>query len=289
MDKKFIYITLFSLLWSVYTVIRKYVFNQGVDELNFLVWSLFFAVLLLSLYLLAFDRKQLHFGLSKRYQTLIAVGLVGNGLSNIFMTIGLKLSSAANLGFLVKTSMAFTVIIAYFVLKEPVNRLKILFVCCMFVGAYLISTNGAFIAPQVGDVLIIAGALSNAIATVLSRTLLKDTKDSLLVTWYRLAFGLLVTWAFTFSLGRWSFEIVPWVFWMTLVCGVLLIAFVWLLNKALEYATASYVTIMNMSVSVFVLLLSLLFLNETFSLVQLFGAGIIVLAGVGTVRTKVAG
>lgn len=288
MDKKFTYITLFSLLWSVYTVIRKYVFNQGVDELNFLTWSLFLSVFFLSLYLFFVDRKQLHFGISKKYQTLIAIGLVGNGLSNIFMTIGLKLSTAANLGFLIKTSMAFTIIIAYFALKEPVSRLKVLFVFLMFIGAYLISTNGALIVPRFGDVLIVAGALCNAAATVMSRALLKNTNDSILVTWYRLTFGFLVTWLFTFSLGRWSFDIEPWVFWVMAVCGVLLIAFVWLLNKALEYTTASYVSIMNMSVSVFVLVLSLVFLNETFSIVQAVGALIIVLAGIGTVKTKVA-
>lgn len=288
MDKKFTYITLFSFLWSVYTVIRKYVFNQGVDELNFLTWSLFFAVLFLSLYLLIFDRKQLHFGISKKYQTLIAIGLVGNGLSNIFMTVGLKLSTAANLGFLIKTSMAFTIIIAYFVLKESVSRLKVLFVFLMFVGAYLISTNGALIVPRFGDVLIMAGALCNAVATVMSRALLKNSSDSLLVTWYRLSFGFLVTWLFTLGLGRWSFDIEPWVFWIMVVCAILLIVFVWLLNKALECATASYVSIMNMSVSVFVLILSLMFLDETFSLAQALGAVIIILAGIGTVKTKVA-
>ncbi len=284
---KFQYVSLFSISWSINIILTRIILQRGIDPIQLAFQTLVGSTIFLAIFLLSTNPKSLVTGSKKSILGAIISGMIGGGLANIVSNIGLNLSTAANYGFLIKTSTAFVVVLAYLFLKESLSRLKIILVVTMLLGSYLISTKGKLILPQVGDVFILLGALGFAVATIINKAVIKKDILPNVVSFYRALMGAIVSLTFlVVTSGSLSFnsELLSLIILSSLFQSIIYIY----LNKSLSVASASYTTIMSMAVPVIVLLISVVFLKESFILPQIFGAVLIVGAGIMTQKTKVA-
>ncbi len=285
-SKKFQYVSLFSLFWSVNIILTRVILQRGVHPIQLSFQTLVGSAVMLLIFLLISNPKSLTQGSKRSIWGAIISGAIGGGLANIVSNIGLNLSAAANFGFLIKTTTAFIVILAYFFLKEPLNKLKVGLVIAMLFGSYLISTKGGLLVPKIGDVFILLGAFGFGAATVINRAVLKKDILPNVVSFYRAAVGMVVSLIFLLITDGVSInlEIIHLIIFSSALQALVYIY----LNKTLAVASASYLTIMSMSVPVVVLGMSVLFLGESFILPQIIGAILIVGGGILTQKTKVA-
>ncbi len=113
------------------------------------------------------------FSVTKRqFWAFFGVGTVGYGLSMGFQLVGTKLSTAAN-GSLVTSATPMLVLpFAYFLLKEPISRTKLIAVFVASIGVLaVIDPRNAQISPSVflGNVLLLGAAVTWALYSVLVR------------------------------------------------------------------------------------------------------------------------
>jgi len=223
---------------------------------------------------------------------LLFANAIHFGLGIFFCNAGIALTSAINVGFLIKFGLVTTTLLALIVLHEKMTLSKMMVVLIMLIGSFLISTKGNLIVPQFGDVLIILACLCWSTANVLVRKILKDsTISDEIVTWLRPVAGIPLLVAFVFLAPlypepiRKVFEIniLEIGFPFLVVANGFFLALLFLyLNRTLKIASASYMTMMSMITPVIVTVLAFAFLKETMEWIQVVGAILIISSGVVT-------
>lgn len=286
MDKKFLYVSLFSLSWALNIVLGRYILKLGMLVLTLTYETLFFSSIMIFAYILISTPKAFSKGSKKSHTGAIISGVIGGGLANIFGNLGLQLSTAVNYGFLIKTAGAFNVVLAYLILQEPIGNAKGFLLFLMLVGSYVLSTNGQLITPHVGDILILLAALGYALASVLNRKVLKKDMDPNMVSLYRACFGFIVSFTVAMLLGgnRIQFQFLNLVLLAAFLQALIFI----FLNKTLQVASSSYLGMMSMSVPVIVAIVAIPAFGETQTLIQWIGGALIILGGFLTETRKVA-
>jgi drug/metabolite transporter (DMT)-like permease len=213
-------------------------------------------------------------------------------LGGFFSNSGVALTSAINAGFLVKFALVTTILFAWLLLGEKLTTNKILAMLAMIVGSYLISTKGQPIIPQIGDLLILLACISWSFSNVLVRKTLRDEAvDGDIVSFLRPVAGIPIFLLFillsplypaavgeVFQVNYFDFSYFPYV----LGSGIFT-ALLWLyLNRTLQVATASYMTMMSMMTPVFVVILAIWLLGEAMVPIQILGGLLIIFAGIIT-------
>ena len=271
-----------ALLWSLTQIlltagvilVMKFVFNTGVDPLNFSYQILIVAALILFAYALYKEPEQIFHLPIKTISMVALIGVIGGGLVYALNGLGLKYSSATNFSFLIQTNVFFTAILACFLLKENLKITKIVLLVMLLAGIYLITTKGNFIIPSRGDILLLLGSLVYAIANIMAKVTLRNV-PAITFTAYRILFGGLSL--ILFLIGRFSVEI-NWLW--TIEVGVMIAVGTLAIHKVLGYATASYMSMMSTITPVLTTIVAWTFLGETMSTIQLIGGGFIILAGI---------
>lgn len=274
-----------ALLWSLTQIIlttgvilvTKFIFNTGVDPLNFSYQILMVAALILFIYGLYKESKsELLSRLPiKMISMVVLTGVLGGGLAYALNGLGLKYSTATNYSFLIQTSVFFTAILAFFFLKENLKPMKILLLIILLAGVYLITTKGNLIVPNRGDLLLLLGTLAYAVANIMAKVALTNV-PAITFTTYRLLFGGLSLILFLILIGKFSVEI-NW-FWIIGVGAIVAVGTL-AIHKVLVYSTASYMSMMATITPVLTASMAWTFLGEVMSAMQLVGGGLIILAG----------
>jgi DME family drug/metabolite transporter len=283
----FIYVLFFSLFWAFSILASKYAIKNGVNPITLAPQTLLFSTLMIIIYLYFSKTFSLKNTSKKSIYGSIVSGIIGGGLANFASIYGLNFTTSINAGFLVKTATAFTVIFAFLFLKEPISKIKALFVLILLVGAYLLSTGGKGIAPHLGDIYILMAALGFSFAAVLNRLFIKKDIHPDVVSFFRSGMGFVTTFLLVTLLNESVLNI-------TMIDFVILIAFLQagvyiFLNKVLSVASASYMTMMSMITPVTVAIFAIPLFQESLNLVQWMGAGLIVFSGVMTQVKDIAG
>lgn len=127
----------------------------------------------------------------KDYPLLIASGLFGVTINQLFFFHGLNLSSSINSGIIMTMNPILVVILAYFLLKEKITVLKIGGIILGSMGAILLTLTSAKITGDsaLGDLFLLINALSYAVYLVIVKPLMK-TYSPLTVITYVFTFGL---------------------------------------------------------------------------------------------------
>ena len=271
MDKRkgLIYVFLFSLAWAIQTIINKFAVNQGVDPIVFSYQTLFGAALIFVLYFLVFGGFSFKNLNKKLLPRLSLVGLLGSGLATILTFYSLQYSTSVNFGFIVKTTTIFSVLLAAIFLKEKLSFKKIFFVFLMFFGVYLISTAGEVLVPRVGDFLILLTALCLASGNIIARPLLRTYTPEIVAFSRTIIGGLIVLMFVPFFVDQ--FWIVEDLF-LVAIRSLFVFLTLLFLNKTIKATNVSYMSMMSMMYSVFVLILGYIAFGESFNYVQIFGA-----------------
>jgi len=295
---------MFSAFWAMQIFIAKLGFMAGAMVLPFQIILVISAMVTLAFLILPKSGSELvnlyrfHPDL---FWNLFLANTIQAGLGTSLSIIGIALTDAINAGFLVKMATVTTILFAWLILKESLSRIKVFIVIVMLLGAYLLTTAGQRILPRVGDLFILAACVCWSLGNVMVRKILKtqSVRADVVTIQKPLAslpvFALLIGISLFYPrvLGNLSTMLKCCTFSTTYIpyaiaSGVCL-AFAWIyLYRTLHMATASYMTLMSMVTPIIVSVLAMVFLDERLILIQVVGAGIIILSGAATYISDIA-
>lgn len=276
--KGLVLVTLMSIVWAVLIILSKLILNKGVDVFTFLFQMISLATFFVALYVLLFHRSELVVPSRGLLPKLLLIAIIGTAAANIVGYYGLEHSSSINYGFLVKTTVVFTVILAHFLLGEELNLHKAMLVVLLLMGVYLITTEGRELIPNKFDILIVLSAFFYALANNISKIALKDIKSESL-SLYRMLFGSVFVFIFVYSFQDGMFSVRYPIY--IVAASLHLAALMLLIYKTLRITSVSYLSMMSMFTPIIVTIIGIIFLDEKFTPIQAVGGFLIIMSGIG--------
>ncbi|MBL7150506.1 DMT family transporter [Candidatus Microgenomates bacterium] len=283
MSKKLLYVLIFSLSWALLIFVNKLALNNGIKPVLYTIQTTFVSAILLTIYVFLTKKKELKEINAGVVKNLFFIGGMV-GIAYIAGIYGLKLSTSVNYGFLIKSTLVFSIIFAFIFLKEKMGRKKVLLLLIFLLGAYLITTNGVRVVPKVGDLLILFAAFCFSSVAIIQKQLTKKVSPEI-IGWGRNFFALIVLLFLAFLARINVLEFISPQF--VLIVGILSAVLAIYLSKTLSVASVSYMTMMSMSVPVINSLLGILFLKEIMSIFQIIGGILIISSGVLVHKWKI--
>jgi len=272
MNRGLLYVTLFSIMWAVDTVVGKFMYSNGAEPYVIGYQVLLFGSIFLWIYIILKGNFKIQ---RKDIPKMLALGIIGNGLSLLLGNMGLKLSTASNFGFIIKTSVFFNIIFSTMYLKDKLTVKRVILLLTLLVGAYMISTGGSSYIPQIGDILIFLAAACIAFTAVFSTKLLKNNSPE-----YLSVFRLTISMPVLLIAAYFVHDDIIQVSFMpyTAFLGLNLVFILILLYKTIQIRSAAYMSMMSMMYSVFVVVLGFLFIGEVLNLIQMLGGLVIIIS-----------
>lgn len=273
-----------SFFWATQITMSKIALNAGARPMPFLFQMLAVAAVIISIITLSTRRHALT-GLRRHYLVpLLSIALVGSVLANITGYIGLEQSSSINYGFLIKSAVVFTVVLAYLFLDEHISRHKLVLLTGLIAGVYLVTTQGRGIVPSRYDILIILSAFFYALSNTIAKSVLVDI-DPQIVAFFRTFGGVVLLGAALALAGEPLFDVVRYDH--VAITGIILACMQMTMYRALRITSVSYLSMMSMMTPVIVAVLGIVFLREPFTVVQAAGGGLILVCGVFIYKKKI--
>ncbi len=181
----------------------------------------------------------------KDYPLLIASGLFGVAINQLFFFHGLNLSSAINSGIIMTMNPILVVILAYFILKEKITGLKIGGIVLGSTGAILLTLTSAQLTGNsfLGDIYLLINALSYAVYLVIAKPLMTRYSPLTVITYvFTFGLGFILLFPLTMvDLFVVDFSIIPtdaWVKILYVIVGVTFLTYL-LTMYALKYLSPS--------------------------------------------------
>ncbi len=277
-----------SISLGILGVVDKIGAGHFTSTIIFSLQSVFFSYLIVTCFALFIFKnslllhaKTIPAGL---WKYMVLVGIFASGLFIIFRFFGLTLSSGtfATLSQVIITSE--TAILALIFLREKLSRTFWLLFIIILVAMYLVSV-GSFTLTTLhpGDMLILLGASFVAIANILSK-LVVNKVPPIFLSEARFLFGLLFllltsilffhsATIFTFSI--WS--VISGFFWAINVTAF---------NFAIKKIGVTLATALLMIAPIYTIILESFFLKQSFNLLQISAALIVVICGILMVIIK---
>lgn len=294
-------VLLFVIFWSLEILATKLAFLSGAKTASFTVQASLCSLLVLLVWVVPRERPQLKL-LFKEERKLLRNIQLANFIhyvcGTVLYVLGISLTTATNVGFLVTLSSVTTTLFAWLILRERVSGARVLLLVLLVAGAYVLTTDLRIAVPQLGDLLILGAAACWSLGNVLMRKALRDsTVSGEIVSLFKpvvgfpcfLAFALLASSSEWSLLAKFSDPVLDLsYFWYAALSGTLA-ALLWIfLYRALKLAEAAYVSILGMATPVIVAVSAMFIFDEQLSLRQILGATTIILAGLmthlGTIR-----
>ncbi|QWU13283.1 EamA domain-containing membrane protein RarD [Paenibacillus sophorae] len=192
-----IYLALAASIWGGMYVVVKIVVAV-IPPLE-LVWMRYLVaiVALLAIGLITRQQWRIH---KRDFLLIIAIGIIGNGISIVTQETGTMLSSAQTGAIITSSTPAFMVIFARLLLKERLTVKKGLSVCLATIGVFLIvGADHVDMSSKLGGIALLIAALTWALMSVLVKRVPGDYSQ-IVVTTYSILVALIVLTPFV--LGR---------------------------------------------------------------------------------------
>lgn len=290
-------VLLVAIIWSFEVFIAKLALLAGAKVVTFTIQTYLVTFFLLFIFVAPIIVKEIKKIPSRALKEIMIANAFHNGIGGFFSYIGILLTTAINAGFLLQFTTVTTSTLAWIFLKEKMTKSKAVTITTILIGTFLLVTNGSFNIPHIGDMLILLACLSWSLATVIIRKNLKKSEINpdiisflrpiagipiqiglvILAPWYPLPIRS------TFTLSLFDFRYGGYV-----IIHGLLVALLWIfLNRTLKLASASYMTMMTSLTPIIVAVLAMVFLHEALTVIQWFGAILILSSSVVTQYLKV--
>jgi len=275
-NKAFIYLTATYFLWGTLHVAQRYLLTTGVTPLT--VGFFRYGLALVALYLLTrhIPKPKIARG---DWKYIVMIGLFGYYCNVICTLLANSLLSASMSALLGTMSPVVVSIVAVFVLKEPLTRVRTLCLVLAVCGAIIISGGAESVGKWVGVVFSISAAVFWGFATVFVRKV-SVRYDSTVITMYAVAFSLVLhTPSMVISgIREGGLNLTFSGFLVLLYLGVCCTAFALILwNKSLSLLEASTCSLFSPLQPVFASIIGVLLLQENLNLSFFIGGGMIVL------------
>lgn len=236
------------------------------------------AVLLLSILAVTAKWREVRDLKKPDWFKLVAIGIIGGSIPFVLFFTGLTLTSAVSASLIHKTLFVWVTLLAIPFLQERLGKIQwaalgLLFFGNFFLGAWQQLTFG------LGELMILAATLLWAVENIIAKKALKNL-SSQLVAAARMSFGailLLIVVAIQGNLaivGSLNFTQWSW----TILTAIFLFAFVTSWYAALKRAPVTIVASLLVPASLITSLLSLVFLNKSFTVFEIVSAACIIVA-----------
>jgi len=267
----------FSLSLSIF--FKKQILSMDKPAIELIIQFMIIAALVLSFNLFLFQRKYIVKIKYFKQNEILAILLASILLlaAYLFTTFGLDYTTSINYSFLSRSSLIFTSMLAFFLLKEQMYFGKIVLIICFFVGIYLITTGGKIITPQIGDMLILVGSFFLSYTSIVQKKLHKNLPPEL-ICWGVITSGaiLCIFASFFLNVNVFNFNNLAIIFLVGLTEALIIL----FMNKAIRVANVTYYTMMNMLVPVINGIMGIMLLNESINLIQIVGGVILLISGI---------
>ena len=178
-----------NVLYGASHVLAKGVMPQFLTPNVFILFRVSGATLLFWLITtFFFPKEKLH---TKDIPLLVACGLFGVAVNQLFFFHGLNLSSSFNSGIIMAMNPIMVIILSFFILKEKVTTTRTLGILMGAAGAVLLTFKGATSKgdSSLGDFFLFINALSYAIYLVIAKPLMQKYSPLTVIKWV-FTFGL---------------------------------------------------------------------------------------------------
>lgn len=265
-----------AIVWAITIVLYRVVLKAGENPYNLTFWT---TVLALPYWLFMMFRERANFQKLRRndYLLLVAMALVssvGVGLAEVF---ALTYSPAVNFAFLIRTVTVFTIVFAYLFLRERITKEKLLLVLLLLIGSFFLTTGGKALHFTRGDIFTILEAILIAFGTNVLGKLATNRIPANTVSSGR--FIISVAPLVLLALAN-TVIAVPQHMGLVLIITFLDFLLAILIFQGFKHSTATFMTMIMSFTPVFVSFIAYPVLGESLTSVQLFGGGLIVLAGI---------
>jgi drug/metabolite transporter (DMT)-like permease len=178
-----------NVLYGASHVLAKGVMPEFLSPNVFILFRVMGATALFWLALSFIGREKID---KADYPRLIACGLFGVAINQLFFFHGLNLSSAFNSGIIMALNPIMVVILSFFLLKERITLVRSIGIIIGALGAILLTLKGATSKgdSSLGDLFLFINSLSYAIYLVIVKPLMQRYKPLTVITWV-FTFGLL--------------------------------------------------------------------------------------------------
>jgi len=262
----------FSLSWAIYLTFTKLVLSSGADAFAVGIQATAIGALCLGVYGLWFRKfRRVDPWVVRRIVVIAAL----YDLSVFTGFYGLGLSTLVNYGFLIKTTVVFTVFLSAAFLGEGLSARKLFLVFVLLSGAYLLSTRGESLVPMKGDLFIVLTAFILSLGNVLAKPITKSL-DPFNFAFIRIFAGAIIFVPVSFFIG--TSPLVVAVPALTFAAGFFLALTAFLLYRTMRLTAVSYMSMFSTLTPVFASVLAFFTLNETMSLFQLVGGALVMAA-----------
>lgn len=275
-NKKLTYVSIFSFSWALKIFFNKIALGKGVNPISFITQAVFVSVLILTIYMLIINKDEIKYLNIDIYKGLFFAGSFF-GMGYAIGLYGLKYSTSINYSFVIKSSIIFTPLLAILVLKEKTGKNRLFLIIAFLIGIYLILSAGNFILPRASDLLTLIAAFCFSCVVVIQKMLTEKT-NSTIIAWGRTFFSLPIFIILTFFMKA---NITKIIFpELVFTVGFLVAVMAIFINKSINISTATYVSMMSMTVPVLNIILGSLFLNESINFLQIFGGSLVIFSGI---------
>ncbi|MCC7573512.1 MAG: DMT family transporter [Candidatus Methanofastidiosum sp.] len=266
-----------SALYGFSIILVKMALNQGYSSYS-LVSSrslLSIPMMILAIFLLK-DKVNYEVPLPKRDLTII--GIIGSGTAMMTLYLGQAYTLAINAGFIFRFVFIFTALFSHFLLKDKIQKSQYTSMVIMFLGMYLISTDGKALNPHWGDILVLLASMQVGFTNVLAKITMKKV-NSYMISAIRILIGsIFIVVVISALFGLTTLSPISSIPYTILALALLEIIFIFLYYRGIEIEgplTATLFFLMGALVSA---LLSYLILGEKLTVVGWTG-GLLIMVG----------
>lgn len=189
----YIFVILAATLWGSLGVVVTYLKNSGFNSYEISFFRLFFATILMFVYILLSDRKKFIIS-GKKLIFCLLVGVISQGLFNLFYFGSIVRVGITTGVILLYTAPIFTMLFARIFNGIVLTKINIISIMLCFIGCFFIVTNGSinnFVGDTIGIILGILAAMSYGILPIFNKNLPKGI-DSYTLMFYSFLAGVLV-------------------------------------------------------------------------------------------------
>ncbi|MFM7668198.1 MAG: DMT family transporter [Bacteroidota bacterium] len=204
-----------NMLYGASHILAKGVMPTYLTPSVFILFRVFGATILFWL-ILSFSRN---FNIERKdWIRLVACGIFGVTVNQLFFFHGLNLSSSVNSGIIMAFNPIMVVILSGFALKEKITPIRLSGILIGAAGAVLLTLTGerSVSETSLGDLYLLINSFSYAIYLVLAKPLMKKYSPLLVITWvFTIGLGFLFLYPPVLTeFSTTNFDVIPVDIWV---------------------------------------------------------------------------
>lgn len=176
-----------SALYGFSIILVKMALNQGYSSYSLMSSRSLLSVPFMILAML-FLKERVEYTKPLPLKDLSIIGIIGSGTAMMTLYIGQAYTLAINAGFVFRFVFIFTALFSHFLLKDKIQKGQYASMGIMFIGMYLISTDGKALNPHWGDLLVLLASMQVGFTNVLAKITMKKV-NSYMISAIRIFIG----------------------------------------------------------------------------------------------------